>query len=101
MGGQNFGAMSQGVISNMAGVGTLIMYVFALVGVIMTGMGIHGFYAHSKDQGRPGGIKTAATQTIIGIILATGLTYMINSGSSTMGNSAGGLTAPSTNVLAP
>jgi hypothetical protein len=77
--------MAQGVQGNMTGVGALILYVFVLVGVVMTGMGIHGFYAHSKDQGRPGGIKTAAAQTIVGIILAGGLMYMINSGSMTMG----------------
>lgn len=85
MGGQSFGSMAQGVQGNMTGVGALILYVFVLVGVVMTGMGIHGFYAHSKDQGRPGGIKTAAVQTIVGIILAGGLMYMINSGSMTMG----------------
>ena len=85
MGGQTFGSMAQGITTGTQGIGALIMYVFALVGVILTGMGIHGFYAHSKEQGRPGGIKIAATQTIVGIILAGGLMYMINSGSMTMG----------------
>jgi hypothetical protein len=86
MGGQTAGSMATGIITGTQGIGALIMYVFALVGVILTGMGIHGFYAHSKDgQGRPGGIRTAATQTIVGIILAGGLLYMINSGSTTMG----------------
>jgi peptidoglycan biosynthesis protein MviN/MurJ (putative lipid II flippase) len=85
MGGQTFGAMSNQVSGNLTGVGALIMYLFALVGVIMTGMGIHGFYAHSKDGGRPGGIKTAAAQTIVGMILAGGLMYFINSGSTTLG----------------
>jgi hypothetical protein len=98
MGGQNFGAMSNGVISNMAGVGTLVMYVFALVGVVMTGMGIHGFYSHSKDGGRPGGIKIAATQTIVGMILAGGLMYFINSGSTTLG---AGTSSTLQNIVAP
>lgn len=85
MGGQTFGSMAQGITTGTQGIGALIMYLFALVGVILAGMGIHGFYAHSKDQSRPGGIKTAAVQTIVGIILAGGLMYFINSGSMTMG----------------
>ena len=85
MGGQTFGSMAQGITTGTQGIGALIMYLFALVGVIMTGMGIHGFYAHSKDGGRPGGIKTAAAQTIVGMILAGGLMYFINSGSTTLG----------------
>jgi len=85
MGGETFGAMANGIQSSTTGIGSLIMYVFALVGVILTGMGIHGFYAHSKNPNRDGGMRIAAVQTIVGIILAGGLLYMINSGSMTMG----------------
>ncbi|MHB1287352.1 MAG: hypothetical protein ACYCYP_12530 [Leptospirales bacterium] len=86
MGGQTFGSMSTGIISSSQGIGALIMYVFALVGVIMAGMGIHDFYAIHNNQGRTT-VGKAATKTIVGIVLAGGLMYVINSGSMTFGNS--------------
>jgi peptidoglycan biosynthesis protein MviN/MurJ (putative lipid II flippase) len=90
--------MATGIMSSTQGVGALIMYVFALVGVIMAGMGIHGFYAHHNGNGRMS-IGKAATMTIVGIVLAGGLLYVINSGSMTFGNSAG--TSTLQNVVAP
>lgn len=84
MGGQTAGSMATGIISGTQGVGALIMYGFALVGVILAGNGIYSFYqAHSNNQ--QGQFGKAAAKTIVGIILAGGLMYMINSGSMTMG----------------
>ena len=86
MGGQTAGSMAQGIMSNTQGVGALILYVFALIGVILAGNGIYGLYqAHHSNQ--PKELGKAVAKTIIGIVLAGGLTYMINSGSMTFGNS--------------
>jgi hypothetical protein len=84
MGGQTFGSMAQNISSGTQGIGALIMYVFALVGVIMAGMGVHDFYAIHNGRGTTT-IGKAATKAIVGIVLAGGLTYFINSGSMTMG----------------
>jgi hypothetical protein len=97
-GGQTFGSMATGVMSSTQGIGALIMYVFALVGVVMAGMGIHDFYAIHNNRGNST-VGKAATKTIVGIILAGGLIYVINSGSMTFGNSAG--TSTLQNVVAP
>ena len=86
MGGQTFGSMAQGVQTSTQGIGALILYVFALVGVILAGNGIYGFY-HAHGSNDQKAIGKAAAKTIIGIVLAGGLTYMINSGSITFGNS--------------
>ena len=86
MGGQTFGSMAQGVQTGTQGIGALVLYVFALVGVVMAGMGIYDFYSLHNGNGRAT-IKTAATKTIIGFVLAGSLAYMINSGSMTFGNS--------------
>ncbi len=88
MGGQTFGAMAQGVQSYTQGIGALVLYLFALVGVILAGMGIYDFYSLHSGNGRTT-VGKAAGKTIVGIILAGGLTYMINSGSMTFGNSSG------------
>ncbi|MGL3709489.1 hypothetical protein ACSYAY_01295 [Leptospirillum ferriphilum] len=98
MGGETFGNMATQISSNLTGVGSLILYVFALVGVVMAGMGIHGFYAHHNGNGRMS-LSRAATMTIVGIILAGGLTYLINSGSMTFGNNSGQTTLQ--NVVNP
>jgi hypothetical protein len=98
MGGQTFGSMATGIMSSTQGIGALIMYVFALVGVIMAGMGIHDFYAIHNGQGRTT-VGKASTKTVVGIVLAGGLMYVINSGSMTFGNSAG--TSTLQNVVAP
>lgn len=89
MGGQTIGNMATGITSNLTGVGSLVMYVFALIGVVFAGMGIHGFYAAHKNPGGQHTIGKAAIQTIVGVILAGGLTYLINSGSMTFGNNSG------------
>ncbi len=84
MGGETIGTMAQGITSGTQGVGALIMYVFALVGVVMAGMGIHDFYSIHNGNGRTT-VGKAATKTVVGIVLAGGLMYMINSGSMTIG----------------
>lgn len=89
MEGQTLGNIATGVQSNLTGIGSLVMYAFALVGVVLAGMGIHGFYAAHKNPGGQHTIGKAAIQTIVGVILAGGLTYMINSGSMTFGNNSG------------
>ncbi|MEC4682935.1 MAG: hypothetical protein VST70_04555 [Nitrospirota bacterium] len=97
MGGQTFGSMAQGITAGTQGIGALIMYVFALLGVILAGNGIYGFYqAHHNNQ--PGQFGKAAAKTIVGIVLAGGLMYMINSGSMTMG---AGTNSTLQNVVAP
>ena len=88
MGGQTFGSMAQGIQNGTQGIGALILYMFALVGVILAGNGIYGFYqAHHNNQ--RGDFGKAAAKTIVGIILAGGLMYFINSGSMTLGNGSG------------
>ena len=84
MGGQTAGSMANGIITGTQGVGALIMYVFTLIGVILAGNGIYSFFQahHNNQQGQYG---KAAAKTIVGVILAGGLMYMINSGSMTMG----------------
>lgn len=86
MGGQTFGSMAQGITTGTQGIGALIMYLFALVGVILAGSGIHGFYKASQGGGSgQHDYGKAAAKTIVGFILAGGLMYFINSGSMTMG----------------
>ena len=97
MGGQTFGSMATGIMSGTQGIGALIMYLFAIVGVIMAGMGIHGFYKAQQSH-QPGEMGKAATKLIVGIVLAGGLMYMINSGSTTMG---AGTNSTLQNVVAP
>ena len=84
--GQTLGALSTTITSNMGGVGSLVVYLFGLVGLILTGMGLYGFYAaHSS----PGGQHThgkAAVMTIVGLILVGGIGYVISTGSATLGN---------------
>ena len=89
--------MSNGFIANTAGVGALVLYLFTLVGVVMAGMGIHGFYKAQQSH-QPGEMGKAATKLIVGIVLAGGLMYMINSGSTTMG---AGTNSTLQNVVAP
>ena len=84
MGGQNYGSMANGFIANTAGVGALVLYLFTLVGVVMAGMGIYGFYKAQQSH-QPGEMGKAATKLVVGIILAGGLMYFINSGTTTMG----------------
>ena len=97
MGGQTFGSMATGIMSGTQGIGALIMYLFAIVGVIMAGMGIHGFYKAQQSH-QAGEMGKAATKLIVGIVLAGGLMYMINSGSTTMG---AGTNSTLQNVVAP
>ena len=97
MNGQTAGSMATGIIGNTQGVGALIMYLFALVGVIMAGMGFHGFYKAQQSH-QPGEMGKAATKLIVGIVLAGGLMYMINSGSTTMG---AGTSSTLQNLVAP
>ena len=97
MGGQTFGSMATGIMSGTQGIGALIMYLFAIVGVIMAGMGIHGFYKAQQSH-QPGEMGKAVTKLIVGIVLAGGLMYMINSGSTTMG---AGTNSTLQNVVAP
>ena len=84
--GQTLGALSTTITSNLGGVGSLVVYLFGLVGIILTGMGLYGFYAaHSS----PGGQHThgkAAVMTIVGLILVGGIGYVISTGSATLGN---------------
>lgn len=87
--GQTFGSMANNITSNLTGVGSLILYVFALVGVVLAGMGIHDFYLIHDNRGGDKTFGKAATKTLVGAILAGGLIYIINSGSMTIGNGAG------------
>ena len=84
--GQTLGALSTTITSNLGGVGSLVVYLFGLVGIVLTGMGLYGFYAaHSS----PGGQHThgkAAVMTIVGLILVGGIGYVISTGSATLGN---------------
>ena len=84
--GQTLGALSTTITSNLGGVGSLVVYLFGLVGIILTGMGLYGFYAaHSS----PGGQHThgkAAVMTLIGLILVGGIGYVISTGAATLGN---------------
>jgi len=86
--GQTLGSLSTTITSNLGGVGSLVVYLFGLVGLILTGMGLYGFYAaHSS----PGGQHThgkAAVMTLIGLILVGGIGYVISTGSATLGNTA-------------
>lgn len=87
--GQTFGSMANNITSNLTGVGSLILYVFALVGVVLAGMGIHDFYLIHDNRGGDKTFGKAATKTLVGAILAGGLIYIINSGSMTIGNGSG------------
>jgi hypothetical protein len=82
-GASGFGQMAQTFTTNMTGVGSAVMYVFMLMGLVLTGVGVHGFYGeHKSGRGEYG--KPAAA-TAIGILLVAGLAYLINTGSNTLG----------------
>lgn len=82
-GASGFGSMAQSFTGNMAGVGNAVIYGFMLMGLILAGFGIHGFYSeHKSGRGEYG---KAAMSFVVGVILTGGLLYFINTGSNTMG----------------